>query len=157
MELVVGELTIKGTTTKSVDGTETTAADQLQTCVYFAIEGFQFPAFELRPERMMVRLLAKLSGASDINFKESPHFSSKYFLESDSPDDIRKVFNQTLRETFENHLGFQVIARGKQVILFKPNQTCRKQEYDSFIKAALRIFTVLQQSTIAAQNEGSTA
>lgn len=149
--LVIGELTIEGTRSKSPDGTETRSPNQVQTCAYFDNKGSRFPSFELRPERMMVRLLARLSGTRDLDFKDSPLFSKKYFLESDSLDNTRKLFNRDVLDTFEKHAGYRVIAGGGQVLLFKPNKTCGKGEYDSFVATALEIFTVLQQSAIDSQ------
>lgn len=153
IHLVIGELTIEGTRTKNSDGTEPEPLKKTQTCVYFEVEGFQFPAFEMRPERMMVRLLSTLAGGSDINFEESPIFSKQYFLESDAPEDIRKLFNLELRQTFENNPGFQVVAQGRQVILFKPNKKCRKREYDSFVNIGLQILAALQHSAVQFQDE----
>ena len=143
--LVVGELTIQGSESRNSDGSTSVSSNQVQTCVFFRFDNFEFPQFELKPEGIFLRMLNAVMGV-DIDFDDSPEFSKKYFLSGTSEADVRQLFSPQARQFFEQNLGLRVVAEKNQLIVFRPQKICKPNEMESLVQVAMNVATVLQEN-----------
>ena len=102
------------------DGTKT---GKHQTAAIVEL-GKPAPVFVLRPEWVRDKLKSRL-GHPDINFDTDTGFSSRYFLQGDSGDAVRTIFNDRVRNRLSGEQGLWVECDGHKLLVFK--------EYDRLV------------------------
>ncbi|MBI5240679.1 MAG: hypothetical protein HY926_09415 [Elusimicrobia bacterium] len=115
------------------DGKSTQTLRQTVALIAYAKGGL--PRFELRPESVLHRVGA-IFGYQDIDFKESPRFSSLYLLRGTDEPAVRGLFRTNLREYFEAHPGWCVDGRGSWLAAYRHGQLVKPADIPAFIDAA---------------------
>ena len=101
---------------------------------------FRLPAFVLFPESFLAKM-GKMFGGADINFPDSPDFSSKYILRGEDEAAIRALFTPALRQTLANQDRLTIEGAGPLLFIFqkgrsaKPEQIAARLEQDKRIAA----------------------
>jgi hypothetical protein len=106
-----------------------------QTVALLAYPRGGLPRFELRPESVIHRVGA-IFGYQDIDFKESPGFSSRYLLRGTDETAVRGLFRTNLREYFETHPGWCVDGRGSWLAAYRHGVLVKPADIPAFIDAA---------------------
>jgi hypothetical protein len=115
------------------DGKNTKTLRQTVALLAYARGGV--PRFELRPEGVLHRVGA-IFGYQDIDFKESPGFSSSYLLRGTDEAAVRGLFRTNLREYFETHPGWCVDGRGSWLAAYRQDVLVKPADIPAFIDAA---------------------
>ncbi len=102
------------------------------------------PAFALRPERTIDRLIPTL-GRRDIDFEGSPVFSRRYFLRADDEAAVRALFTAERRRALEDHDPCVVAAAGTRIVYFEPDHLIWPGAFDAFVAGAVRIFDLFRR------------
>src|SRR5262249_26269376 len=91
------------------------------------------PAFELRPETVLDKLVTAFGG-TDVDFSEHPTFSSAYRLLCCDEDEavIRQMFTRGLCSLFEREQGWTVGGSGKWVGLYKHRGLVGSEDFPKF-------------------------
>jgi hypothetical protein len=91
------------------------------------------PAFELRPESVLDKLVAAAGGV-DVDFREYPRFSSAYRLLCEDEDQavIRRMFAGNLCTLFEREQGWTVGGQGHWVGLYKHRDVVASEDVQKF-------------------------
>lgn len=119
-----------------------------QTVLLSTDAELDLPAFTLSATIKGVagKLLSLLGGMGDINFDDSPIFSSSYHLHGWSESPVRLLFSKTIRDYFSKHAGWNLIGNGKRLAVYHHNIVCAGEVRDEFIDEALEIVSLFQQS-----------
>ncbi|MFH0794904.1 MAG: hypothetical protein V2A74_12825 [bacterium] len=89
------------------------------TVAAFEFADRTLPSFLLRPERWYHKI-ALAFGGQDIDFPDSPRFSSRCRLQGGDEKALREFFTLELRRFFENHPGRVVEGVGNHLFYFRP-------------------------------------
>jgi len=109
-----------------------------QTVAALASPRLDLPAFAVRPERILDRLIP-LIGHRDIDFEGSPVFSRRYFLRGEDEAAVRALFTPERRTAFENVEPCGVAASGRRLVYFEPDRLVWPGALDAFLERATRI------------------
>jgi hypothetical protein len=90
----------------------------VQSVVLMVSSKINLPAFILEPENILHKI-GEFFGGSDIDFPESPVFSSKYLLKCSDLEGITSLFGPEVRAFFEQNLGWYVEGAGDSFIALR--------------------------------------
>lgn len=76
------------------------------------------PDFALEPEGLMSKF-SELAGTKDIDFKEHPVFSKKYFLRGDQEEKIRQFFTEDILTFLENREDIHIECHKNKLLFYK--------------------------------------
>ena len=101
---------------------------------------YQMPVFILDKENLMSSLYG-LSGLQDIDFKNHPDFSNRFFLSGEDKKSIRSFFTNDLIFFFESHPLYYIESKGDSILIRGKERLASIQEIkhllaftDEFIK-----------------------
>ncbi len=95
------------------------AAREMQiTLVLISEIGQHIPDFALEPEGLMSKF-SELAGTKDIDFKEHPVFSKKYFLRGDQEEKIRQFFTEDILTFLENREDIHIECHKNKLLFYK--------------------------------------
>ena len=114
-----------------------------QTVVYLEPANLSWPAFSLRPENFMHKMLSAL-GYQDIDFGQRPGFSSQYILRGQNELAIRQAFNDRALAWFESYPNTSMDAAGNQLFLFRAGYRVTPVEIEGYVGLALQIMNLLR-------------
>ena len=121
----------------------------LSHCYFKSLDGIDVVLGELSITPLQTTGTAMSRNTKPSTWQTCIYFQAKGFTFPAfelKPDTIRQLFSREVREKFEAHLGYCAIARDGQIILFKPNCICRKDQYESFVSMGMEIISVLQKA-----------
>jgi len=110
------------------------------------------PAFELRPENLLDKLVAAAGGV-DVDFPEHPTFSSAYRLLCDEEDEpiIRRLFAGRLCTLFEREQGWTVGAQGHWVGVYKHRRVVESEHVQKFYETTKGIAEAIESAARSMQ------
>jgi hypothetical protein len=94
--------------------------------------GGRLPAFTLGPENLLTRL-AGVFGAQDIDFDDSPEFSSAYRLRGKDEAAIRAFLTPELRQYLTLTPGPQIAADGSHLLLWRRGRFPKPDQMEQFL------------------------
>ena len=105
------------------------------------------PAFELRPENILDKLVAAAGGV-DVDFPEHPRFSSAYRLLCEDEDQqvIRRMFAGGLCSLFERERGWTVGGQGHWVGLYKHLRVVEAEDIQKFYEQTKGIAKAIESA-----------
>jgi hypothetical protein len=105
------------------------------------------PAFELRPENILDKLVAAAGGV-DVDFPEHPGFSSAYRLLCEDEDQpvIRRMFAGGLCFLFERERGWTVGGQGHWVGLYKHLRVVEVEDVQKFYAQTKSIANAIESA-----------
>ncbi|MBI3467424.1 MAG: hypothetical protein HY000_30820 [Planctomycetes bacterium] len=89
-----------------------------QTVVYFDSRRLSLTDFAVRPEGLFQKL-GKIVGLDDIDFEDSPRFSSAFWLQGSNAAEVRKLFRSEVVQWFEKRLAVSAEGSGSRLILYQ--------------------------------------
>jgi len=92
----------------------------------------RLPGFTLGPENLLTRL-AGVFGAQDIDFADSPEFSSAYRLRGDDEAAIRAFLTPDLRQYLTLTPGQQIAAGGARFLWWRRGRLPKPDEIEQFL------------------------
>lgn len=113
-----------------------------QTVLAVHRQGLSLPAFELRPENVLLRI-AGAFGYQDIDFDGSPEFSRRYLLRGKDEAAVRQLFTPTLLQTLERQPGWSVEASGESIIVYRRGKRSKPEELQIFFTASQEVVRAL--------------
>ncbi len=109
-----------------------------QSVAYFEPRNLSLPAFSLRPENFLHRLITAF-GYQDIDFGNRPTFSSQYLLRGADEIAIRITFNDGLLSYYEANPGICTDGGGNQLFIFRQDYRTPPHEAQSFVDRAAEL------------------
>lgn len=94
--------------------------------------GSRLPAFTLGPENLLTRL-AGVFGGQDIDFVDSPEFSSAYRLRGDDEAAIRAFLTPELRQYLTLTPGQQIAAGGTRFLWWRSGRLPKPDQLEQFL------------------------
>lgn len=94
--------------------------------------GGRLPAFTLSPETLLTRL-AGVFGAQDIDFADSPEFSSAYRLRGEDEAAIRAFLTPDLRQYLTLSPGQQIAGSGARLLWWRRGRLPKPDELEQFL------------------------
>jgi len=92
----------------------------------------RMPAFTLGPENLLTRL-AGVFGGQDIDFADSPEFSSAYRLRGDDEAAIRAFLTPDLRQYLTLTPGQQIAAGGARFLWWRRGRLPKPDQIEQFL------------------------
>lgn len=108
------------------------------------------PDFALEPEGLMSKF-SELAGTRDIDFKEHPVFSKKYFLRGDQEEKIRQFFTEDILTFLENREDIHIECHKNKLLFYKKRDLSDPGEIlytEKFAEDFLAVIT--QRTTVTA-------
>ena len=96
------------------------------------------PQFLLTPEGLWARLAAYFGG-QDIDFAESPEFSSAYRLRGNDEAAVRALFTAARRQVFELSRGQHAAGAGQELMWWRDGVLPPPDQFDVFLMEGQRI------------------
>jgi MFS superfamily sulfate permease-like transporter len=110
------------------------------------VAGFEasIPDFALEPESMHTKL-SELVGGKDLDFKDHPEFSKRYYLRGYDENSVRNFFNVNLINFFEGHEELHVEAHDNNLLIFKKRGLMSPSEIQSALKFTDELIKVISK------------
>ncbi len=121
-----------------------------ETVVCLRRPGTRLPEFAIRPSGvgwLNRDLFEVFTGPTDINFESHPQFSNHYLLRGDNEETIRRLFNTSVLDFFEQQEGLIVECCGNKLLIYRGNVTVDPDHRRPLIEEALQLLALLQRRT----------
>ena len=114
-------------------------ASKNYSVVHFKVDGLNLPAFQLTQEDFFDQIGEFLGGDfQDIDFDDTPIFSSKYLLRGTDETAIRTLFTPQIRKTLEKLKGAHLEASGDEFLYYE-ERLIGNNEPELFIRLGERL------------------
>lgn len=118
------------------------------TVAHFSETDLPIPDFALEPESFGTKL-SELIGGKDIDFKEFPEFSRKYYLRGTSEDQVRSFFTEPVVRFLENREEIHIECHRHRLLFYKKLDVLEPHEIEFLEKYAEDFIEVLSQKVPA--------
>jgi hypothetical protein len=98
----------------------------------------ELPQFVVTPEGFWAKIAAYFGG-QDIDFPDSPQFSSAYRLQGSDEPAVRTLFTPTRRQAFELVPGQHAAGSGRELMWWRNGTLPAPDEFDAFLMEGDRI------------------
>jgi len=109
------------------EGTGMGHEDTIITVIHVSDLEAKIPNFSLEPERLWTKL-SELSFGKDIDFKDHPGFSSKYYLRGDDEVAVRKFFQEEIISFFEASPVIHIESHKNKLLVYEKRATLSTSE-----------------------------
>lgn len=113
-----------------------------QTVALYPNGASGLPDLVLAPENVFHKI-GQIFGYQDIDFDQSPEFSSHYLLRGEDEMAIRGAFTADAIAFFAQDRGWQVEIRGGHVVIYRSSRRCKPPEAPAFLAETLRVLLAL--------------
>ena len=104
---------------------------------------YKMPVFVLDKENLMSSFYG-LSGLQDIDFKEHPDFSKRFFLSGEDKKSIRSFFTDDLIFFFESHPLYYIESKGDSLLIRGKERLASIQEIKQMLAFAEQLIKLLK-------------
>ena len=104
----------------------------------------KMPVFALDKENFMTNIL-QLSGLKDIDFKEYPDFSKRFYLRGEDEKAIRAFFTGNLIFFFESHPAYYLESNGDSLLIRTKERLASIQEIKQILAFAEELLKILEK------------
>ena len=112
---------------------------------FLQIKGTEkMPVFALDKENFMTNIL-QLSGLKDIDFKEYPDFSKRFYLRGEDEKAIRTFFTGNLIYFFESHPAYYLESNGDSLLIRTKERLASIQEIKQILAFAEELLKILEK------------
>ena len=112
---------------------------------FLQIKGTEkMPVFALDKENFMTNIL-QLSGLKDIDFKEYPDFSKRFYLRGEDEKAIRAFFTGNLIYFFESHPAYYLESNGDSLLIRTKERLASIQEIKQILAFAEELLKILEK------------
>jgi hypothetical protein len=117
-----------------------------QTVFFCHSKSLFLPPFRMIPEHIFHQI-GEWFGFKDIDFVAFPTFSSRYYLKSEDPDAIRKIFPQSLLQYFSQVKGWSMEGVGYYLVWYRHNKRANIQTIPDFYQTGLVIRDAFREAS----------
>lgn len=121
-----------------ITGSGKSRTSHIQSVFLMVSSKMNLPSFLLEPENILHKI-AEIFGGGDIDFPESPVFSSKYLLKGTDLERITALFNPEIRSFFEQDLGWSVEGSGDSFIALRHGRVWPVREIPNLVQIGEQI------------------
>jgi hypothetical protein len=107
--------------------------DNIITVIHISDMDLQIPNFSLEPEKLWTKL-SELAFGKDIDFKEHPAFSSKYYLRAEDEVITRRFFHEGLLSYLETHQLVHVESQRNKLLIYEKRETLLPAEIQEVLR-----------------------
>ena len=93
---------------------------------------FAIPNFALEPERLWTKFFEHTWG-KDIDFRNHPDFSKKYYLRADNENEVRGFFRDRLIGFLETHPDVHIESQRGKLLIYDKRETLSSEEIQSVL------------------------
>ena len=104
----------------------------------------KMPVFALDKENFMTNIL-QLSGLKDIDFKDYPDFSKRFYLRGEDEKAIRAFFTGNLIYFFESHPAYYLESNGDSLLIRTKERLASIQEIKQILAFAEELLKILEK------------
>ena len=102
----------------------------------------KIPVFALDKENFMTNIM-QLSGLKDIDFKNHPDFSKRFYLRGEDEKAIRAFFTDNLIYFFESHPAYYLESDGDSLLIRSKERLASIQEIKQILAFAEELLKIL--------------
>jgi hypothetical protein len=110
-----------------------------QTVAHIRLDGHNLPAFSVRPENVVNRLVAASVGAQDVNLPAHPAFSKQFSLRGPDEAALHARFPGPVAQAFTAHRGLSADGGGDHLFVFRESRLVKPAEIPAFVAQAVAI------------------
>ena len=121
-----------------ITGSGKSRTSHIQSVVLIVSSKMNLPSFLLEPENILLKI-GEIIGGGDIDFTESPAFSSKYLLKGSDLERITMLFSPEVRAFFEQNPGWSVEGMGDSLIAYRQGRLWPVREITQLLHYGERI------------------
>lgn len=114
------------------EGARTAQEDTHITAIMVSDINVIIPDFALEPERMWTKF-SELSFGKDIDFKNHPEFSSKYYLRGEQEGAVREFFSESLIGYLETHEDIHIESHNNKLLVYRKREELSAAEIASLL------------------------
>ncbi|HLZ16970.1 MAG TPA: SulP family inorganic anion transporter [Cyclobacteriaceae bacterium] len=103
------------------------------TVIHLSDTDLPIPDFALEPESLHTKL-SEVSGGKDIDFKEYPEFSKRYYLRGEEEQAVRNFFSGPVIEFLESHEEMHIECHKHRLLIFKQRDLMAPAEIEEAVK-----------------------
>ena len=103
------------------EGARTAQQDTHITILHVTDLNITIPDFALEPEDLWTKF-SELTFGKDIDFKDHPVFSNKYYLRGDDEAAVREFFSESTLVYLENHNGIHIESHRNKLLVYKKRE-----------------------------------
>lgn len=118
----------------------------VQTVALYPNGASGLPNFDLTPENVFHKI-GQAFGYQDIDFEQSPEFSSRYLLRGEDEMAIRSAFTADAIAFLAQNHGWHVEIRGGHVCVYRSGRECKPPEAPAYLADTLRVLLALHPAT----------
>jgi MFS superfamily sulfate permease-like transporter len=124
------------------EGARSASNETLITLVQITEHDCLIPDFALEPEGLHTKL-SELTGTLDIDFKDHPQFSKKYFLRGSHEAKIREFFTEPVLRYLESHDDIHIECHRHKLLFYKKRELLDTSDMNSMEKFAEDFLTLV--------------
>ena len=109
------------------EGAGMAQSDTIFTVIHVSDLDTQIPSFSLEPEKLWTKF-SELAFGKDIDFKDHPDFSSKYYLRAEDEAHVRRFFNDSVIGFLETHSLAHVESQRSKLLIYEKRETLSPAE-----------------------------
>jgi len=145
-----GDLEIVLADFRFVTGTGKSARRHTETLCILHSPALALSSCTLRPQLRLLDYLGKLFGGQDIDFAEDPEFSRAFVLQAQSPEAVRRLFDESTRAWFMERKAKQLhFEANRDALVFHYARKLKPDQARDLIAQALQIRKLLACSASA--------
>ena len=113
------------------------------TVVHVSEIEYPIPDFALEPEGLLSKF-SELVGGKDIDYKEYPVFSKKYYLRSDFENEVHEFFSDPIIRFLENREEMHIECHKNKLLFYKKRDLMDPHEIEYVVKFAEEFVSLIQ-------------
>lgn len=114
------------------EGAGMAQVDTVITVVHISDLESHVPAFSLEPERLWTKL-SELAFGKDIDFRDHPDFSSKFYLRGEDEEAVRRFFHENVISYLETNPLVHVESQRNKLLVYEKRDTLLPSEIEAVI------------------------
>ncbi len=121
------------------------SAHTVRQTVFFANDKrLEVPDFRLKPENWWHKILTKTGAVKDINFKEHPDFSNRFWLTGEIEALIREKFSPDLQRFLTARPSIHLEGSNYYLIAYKPGKALNADEAQVFFERCCQLTKLMK-------------
>jgi hypothetical protein len=114
------------------DGAGSARQDSVMTVFLISDLEFAIPNFALEPERLLTKFFEHTWG-KDIDFRNHPDFSKKYYLRADNENEVRGFFTARLIAFLETQADVHIESQRGKLLIYDKREKLSSEEIQSVL------------------------
>jgi hypothetical protein len=127
-------------------GADSAQQDTVMTVFLVSDLGFAIPNFTLKPEILWTKFFEHTWG-KDIDFRNHPDFSKKYYLRAENENEVRGFFSDRLISFLETHPDVHIESQRAKLLIYNRWETLSSEDIQSvliFVEAFVKVLARIE-------------